>query len=110
VSNNSKQVLYSLECDHAAPGPATLVSGALKCAWCQTPKVIVGVIIYEWAAVCHDCTFKRYSGLSKQNAMLMSQGHSRNNPTHIVGPQYIKNPTAEETGAKFRDWQVRKTA
>jgi hypothetical protein len=111
--SNSSTVLYGLECGHAAPGPDTLVSGVLRCAWHRDDQKIVSVIVYEWCAKCRGsqsgkpCTFIRWSGLSVQNARLLAQAHSRNNPDHIVGPEYRKNPNAERTAGKMKDWKVK---
>lgn len=107
--SNNKLVLYGLECGHAAPAPATLVSGLLTCAWCRTPKLISGVIEYEWAANCKDCTFKRWAGLSKHNAGIFANGHANRNSAHRVVVEYVKNPAAVTTSAKFNAWTGRKT-
>lgn len=107
---NSNMILYALECNHAAPGPDTLVSGVLKCAWHQDEQKIVGVIEYEWCAKCRSCTYIRWAGLSKPNAMIFAQGHSRRNPDHVVGPEYRKNPNAARTAKKMLDWKVRSSS
>lgn len=109
MSGNSKAVLYSLKCGHAAPGPITLVNGVLTCAWHQTPQAIVGVIEYEWRAKCNNCTFSRWAGLSKQNAAIFADGHVRHSPAHTAVVEYTKNPMAVETAAKFAKWQELKT-
>jgi recombinational DNA repair protein (RecF pathway) len=101
----NKQVIYALECDHAAPGPATLVSGTLHCAWCQEQKLITGVSEYEWRAVCHHCTYRRWAGMSKHNAGVMLNGHIRRNTRHEGHVEYARNPTATETAQKMRAWK-----
>jgi|SRR5215831_6040072 len=105
MANNNK-VLYALICGHAAPASATKISGALKCAWCQTNKTIIGVIEYEWCATCQNCPFSRYAGLSKINAGIFLTGHLRRNPSHKGFTEYKKNPTAVNVTFKFRQWQV----
>lgn len=110
MSTNNSQLLYALECGHAAPGPPTLVSGLLYCAWCVEQQIIVSVIEYEWRAKCQDCKFSRWAGLSKQNALVMAHGHFRKNPAHKVGPEYIKNPAATEAARKMVAWKGKETA
>jgi hypothetical protein len=110
MSANSKTILYGLECSHAAPGPNTLVSGVLRCAWCMEQKVIVGIIEYEWHAVCQNCAFSRWAGLSKHNADIFAAGHSRKNAAHFVVREYARNPEAVKTARKFTEWTGRKTA
>lgn len=111
--SNSNTIIYGLECGHAAPGPDTLVSGVLRCAWHQDEQKITGVIKYEWCAKCRGtkngqpCTYIRWAGLSQHNARIMAQGHSARNPDHIVGPEYRKNPNAERTAKKMDAWKVR---
>jgi len=104
--NISREVLYALECTHAAPAPATLVSGSLMCAWCREAKYIVGVIEYEWAAHCQNCAFKRWAGISKHNAEVFARGHCRHEPSHVVDIEYARNPTATRTAEKFKAWQA----
>lgn len=112
MSNNSKEILYALECGHAAPGADTLVSGVLKCAWHGEAFKIVGVVEYEWRAHCFNCTYVRWAGLSKQNATIFAAGHSRKyqSPPHSVVVEYIKNPNATRTAQKMRDWKTRESA
>ena len=110
MSDNSKQILYALECGHAAPAADTLVSGALRCAWHGEPSNIIGVIEYEWRAKCFDCTFVRWAGLSKQNATLFASGHARKNTTHKGVVEYIKNPNATRTAQKMRNWKTREAS
>lgn len=105
----SNLVLYALECDHAAPGAATLVSGTLHCAWCQEHKTIVGVIEYEWKAKCHDCTYSRWAGLSKKNAAIFLDGHLSRNPAHKGHLEYARHPEATETARKMRAWKGKAT-
>jgi hypothetical protein len=109
VSGNSKAVLYSLECGHAAPGPTTLVNGKLRCAWHGDEYSIVGVIEYEWHADCRNCTFSRWAGLSKHNATIFASGHTRHSPAHTAVVEYARNPEAVRTAAKFAKWQGMKT-
>ena len=108
MSTNSRQVIYALECGHAAPGLPTLVNGKLRCAWHGDEQQIVGVIEYEWRAKCMSCTFARWAGLSQQNAGILASGHSRRSPEHNVIREYIRNPLAVETAAKFVAFQGRK--
>lgn len=106
---NSKAVLYSLKCGHAAPGPTTLVNGILLCAWHRDEQEITGVIEYEWHANCENCTFSRWAGLSRPNAELFAGGHVRHNPSHTAVVEYVRNPEAVNTSAKFAKWQEMKT-
>lgn len=106
MSDNSKEILYALDCGHAAPAADTLVSGELKCAWHGELSKIVGVVEYEWRANCFQCTFIRWAGLSKQNAGIFAAGHSRRNTGHSVVVEYIKNPNAERTAKKMRAWKM----
>lgn len=106
MSDNSKEILYALQCGHAAPAADTLVSGALKCVWHGEPSNIVGVIEYEWRANCFNCTFVRWAGLSKQNAGIFAAGHSRRNTGHNVVVEYIKNPNATRTARKMQAWKA----
>lgn len=105
----SSQVLYGLECDHAAPGPPTLVSGSRYCAWCQDDQIIVSVIEYEWKAKCHDCTYTRWAGLSKKNAAIFLDGHLSRNPRHKGHLEYARNPVASETARKMVAWKGKET-
>jgi hypothetical protein len=99
---NSNSILYGLICGHAAPGPETLVSGTLVCAWCATRQQIVSVIEYEWRARCRNCTFARWAGLSKHNANVFANGHVSKWPSHSVIPEYCRNPKAAKTAEKMR--------
>jgi hypothetical protein len=103
---STPQIIYSLSCKHAAPGPATLVNGTLWCAWCDERNAITGVIIYEWKAYCRDCKFARWAGLSKHNAGIFATGHVRRNPGHTAGVEYTQNPEAVKTAGKIEAWQV----
>jgi hypothetical protein len=105
----SSQVLYGLECDHAAPGPATLVSGSLYCAWHQDERNIVSVIEYEWKAKCNNCTYSRWAGLSKKNAAIFLDGHLSRNPAHVGHLEYARNPVASETARKMQAWKGKAT-
>jgi hypothetical protein len=107
---NSSVILYALKCEHAAPGPDTLVSGSLYCAWCKIEQQIAGVIEYEWRANCNDCPYMRYAGLSKHNAALFAQGHSRHAMTHTIVLEYARNPAATKTAEKMQKWNGRKPA
>lgn len=106
--NNNSPVLYTLECEHVAPGPPTLVNGMRHCAWCMTPKAITGIVEYEWRAKCQNCTFTRWAGLSKHNAGIFATGHVRHCPEHAVTVDYSRNPQAVRTAEKFAKWQDRK--
>lgn len=106
MSTNSKVILYALICDHAAPGPATLVSGTLYCAWCQDQQTIVGVAEYEWRAVCHNCNYARWAGMSKHNAEIFITGHIHRNPDHEGHTEYVRNSAAVETARKMRAWKA----
>jgi hypothetical protein len=106
MGNNNK-ILYALECGHGAPGPDTLVNGSLICAWHGDAQKIESVIIHEWCGKCRTCTFIRWAGLSRHNADLFAAGHSRRNPTHIVGREYLANPNAVRTAQKMREWQAK---
>jgi hypothetical protein len=103
--SNSKPILYALECTHGAPGPSTLVSGALFCAWCRDDQKIVAVIEYEWRAKCHMCTFSRWAGLSKHNAEIFIKGHISRNSTHEGHIEYSRNPEAVRTAEKMHAWK-----
>lgn len=105
---NSKVILYALKCDHAAPGPSTLVNGALYCAWCQEDKEITGVAEFEWLAKCHNCTYARWAGLSKRNAAIFLDGHLSRNPAHKGHMEYARNPEAHKTAEKMAAWNGRK--
>jgi len=107
---NSRLILYSLKCGHAAPAPATLVSGSLECAWCHKVSTISGVITWEWCAKCVDCSYIRWAGLSKYNTGIMANGHVRRYPSHTVMSEYRENPDAVATADKFEAWQGRKPA
>lgn len=107
MTSNNTTILYSLECGHGAPGPATLVNGSLYCAWCQIRIMIAGVIEYEWHAKCLDCKFSRWAGLSKNNAIIFIDGHVRkDHPSHKGQVEYVKNPTAVRTAEKMAAWQA----
>jgi hypothetical protein len=108
--SNSKQIIYALECGHAAPGAPTLVSGVLVCAWCRLPIKIVGVIEYEWRAKCNGCRYTRWAGMSRHNAAIMAAGHVRRNPTHDVTVEYLRDPEATETARKMQAWKGKETA
>jgi hypothetical protein len=75
------------------------------CAWDRREFAIIGVIEYEWAADCQNCTFKRWAGLSKNNAGIFANGHVRHNPAHAVDIVYERNPTAKRTAEKFNAWK-----
>jgi hypothetical protein len=107
---NSSTILYALDCTHAAPGPSTLVSGILFCAWCRVEQNIIGVIEYEWRANCNDCPYMRYAGLSKHNAEIFARGHSRHAMQHVIVIEYARNPAATKTAEKMARWNGRKTA
>jgi len=107
MSNNNK-ILYALKCGHAAPGPDTLVNGTLVCAWHQEHMEITDVILHEWCGKCRSCTFVRWAGLSKHNADIFAAGHSRRNPSHTVGREYLVNPNAQRTAAKMKEWRLQK--
>lgn len=109
MSDNSKTILYALECHHAAPGPDTLVSGGLRCAWHGDISPIIGVVEWEWRAKCLDCTFTRWAGLSKQNATIFARHHSEKTP-HRVMVEYYKNPNATRTAQKMQNWKTGRTA
>jgi hypothetical protein len=107
--NNSKTIIYALDCEHAAPGLTTLVNGVLRCAWCQEPRQIIGVVEYEWRARCAVCTYARWAGLSKHNASIFARGHVSHHPAHRVHVEYARNPEAVKTARKMLSWNVRKS-
>jgi hypothetical protein len=102
--SESKEVLFGLECGHAAPGSNRTLNGMLTCAWCQIPQLITSVIVHEWRAKCLECTFARWTGLSKHNAEIFARGHASRNGTHKVMVEYTVNPAAQVTAAKFTAW------
>lgn len=99
--NNNTQVLFALECGHAAPGPIVLSKPELFCAWHRDEQKVTGVTEFEWCAKCRICTFIRWAGLSKHNAEIFAQGHSRRNPDHVVGPEFRRNPNAKKAAERF---------
>lgn len=107
--SNSNVILYALSCNHAAPGPATLINGELFCVWCQQRKTITNVIQFEWRAVCHNCAFSRWTGLSQQNAKLYINRHVMSKPAHKGHVEYSRNPEAATTARKMQAWNGRKT-
>lgn len=96
------KIIYSLDCDHAAPYASTFVSGKIYCIWCDEPRPITGVIEYEWKATCLSCIYSRWAGLSKHNAGIFLAGHLSRNPDHKGIREYARNPEATKTAAKIR--------
>jgi len=97
------QILYGLECQHAAPGKVNPFPPLLVCAWCQVPKQVTAIVVWEWAANCRNCTFKRFANLSRDNAGIMAAGHIRKpgNGSHSVVVEYVVNPAASEAAERF---------
>lgn len=93
----SQQVLFGLDCGHAAPAKVPLQLKELRCAWHQKESPIVSVIVYEWHAHCQRCTYGRWAGLSKHNAMLFLSSHLHKNTDHVGYVEYCENPNAVHT-------------
>ena len=98
------QILYGLECGHAAPGKVMPFPEKLVCAWHHEPRKVTAIIVWEWCANCQTCTLKRFAHLSKHNAEVMAAGHVKRNAGHSVVIEYTVNPAASEAGERFLRW------
>jgi hypothetical protein len=86
---------FVLACAHVMPGNP----GDVKCYchYCQEPKPIAGVHVYEWKADCQTCNYARWHGLSRDLANRTANQHARTTGFHKVGVLYLARPDAVKT-------------
>lgn len=97
-------IIYKLECGHNASAPMTLVSGKLYCPWHDELSPISGVVVEEWQVTCQTCRYARWTGLSRESATLLANGHIRRNSWHRPSVRLAVNPNARITWEKLTSW------
>lgn len=87
-------VLYILECDHVMPGGR--FDRETFCGNCGMTKRITDVHVFEWKAVCRNCSFSRWTGLAKAVSDHYARVHATKYPTHALNVLYIRNKGSVE--------------
>lgn len=85
-------VLYILSCQHVMPGTEQAIM--VHCHQCNKIQPVKDVHVYENKAQCADCTFARFTGLSRGLAELMANQHVAARPGHQAGITYLPRPAS----------------
>lgn len=109
MSDKPMLILWALDCGHLATAYANNTETKLHCIYHNEERTVIGVHVFEWHVFCtqpmgkRKCTFSRWSGTSKDNANMLGNHHSRNNPSHAasIRLEYVMRAEAVDVQRKW---------